>query len=178
MSTTLKQIEAIPTSYPAVPSGLSAEATALDADMIWQRIESYIVHRWTARSVVWIVEGSGDWEAPLSPATISTVKVWQDNSWEVVTLLASALGGYELPTECPYQVTASVGGGTVPAGVNEAFRRLAEYMVDQGGGVSGATSSSHDIGAISISHNRSASWIARAMQNSGAGDLLRNYRRI
>ncbi len=55
MSTTLKETEAIAAAYPATPAGLSTAAAALDPDVIWQRIESYIAHRWTARSVVWTV---------------------------------------------------------------------------------------------------------------------------
>ena len=46
-------------------SALSTAAAALDADMIWQRIEAYIAHRWTERDVTWIVEGPGEWHPPL-----------------------------------------------------------------------------------------------------------------
>ncbi|MFC3118192.1 hypothetical protein ACFOHS_07920 [Jhaorihella thermophila] len=53
----LKRDEAIPASYPAVPSGLSVAAAALDGDMIWQRIEAYTAHRFTDRQVIWTVEG-------------------------------------------------------------------------------------------------------------------------
>ena len=97
MTTTIKQSEAIPTDYPAAPS-LSTAAAALDEQMIWQRIESYIAYRWTSRAVVWTVEGPGEWHAPLTPATVSTVEVWsRANEWETATLDASPLGGYCLP---------------------------------------------------------------------------------
>jgi hypothetical protein len=177
MATTLKQIEASPASYPDAPVGLSAAAAALDADMIWQRIESYIAHRWTDREVIWTVEGSGDWSASLTPATVTAVEIWQDNTWAATTPDASFLGGFDLPSEGPYRITADVGSGTPPAGVLEAFRRLAEYMADATGGPSGAASQNTSIGPITTSYDRNPAWLAKAMQLSGAGDLLRPYRR-
>ncbi|MEY8838489.1 hypothetical protein AB9K41_05580, partial [Cribrihabitans sp. XS_ASV171] len=81
MAVTLKEVEAIPAAYPASPEGLSAAAATLDAAMIWQRIEAYCRDRWTARQVVWTVEGSGEWEAPLQPATLNTVEVWESGAW-------------------------------------------------------------------------------------------------
>lgn len=178
MVTTLKQNESFPASYPPAPSGLSANAAALDADMIWQRIESYIAYRWTARTVVWTVDGGGAWSPPLTPAIISTTEVWQDNAWVTVALIASPLEGVQLPGDGPYRITASVGIGTVPAGVSEAFRRLAEYMAGQTDRAGVSRYSTEIGGAISESYDRNPAWLARAMQNSGAGDLLRNYRRV
>ena len=40
----------------------------------------------------------------------------------------------------------------------------------------GATSEKYDIGTVTIERSRAAAWMARAMANSGAGDLLRPYR--
>lgn len=37
---------------------------------------------------------------------------------------------------------------------------------------------SHTEGAINIEYERAQSWLARAMQNSGAADLLRAYRSV
>ena len=71
----IEQVEVIPATYPAV-TGLSVAAAALDPAMIWQRIEDYIAYRWTARAVVWTVEGPGEWEPPLTPSTVSAVEVW------------------------------------------------------------------------------------------------------
>jgi hypothetical protein len=179
-ATTIKQTEEIPASYPATPSGLSAAAAALDADMIWQRIEAYIAHRFTEREVTWIVEGPGDWQPPLSPAAIDTVEVWQADAWEAVTLSPSALGGYVLPGCGPYRFTGTLAGGSpgpaVPAVVERAFVLLAEYMAAKKG-QAGATSERVTAGSVTVEKSRSASWAAEAMQNSGAGDLLRNYRR-
>ena len=59
---------------------------------------------------------------------------------------------------------------------NEASPWLAEYMaVDQNS--LGATSESYNVGPITVSTSRNAAWMARAMVNSGAADLLRPYRR-
>ena len=172
----LKRDEAIPASYPAVPSGLSTAAAALDSDMIWARIESYIAYRWTDREVVWTVEGGGDWASDLTHATLRATELWQSNAWAAVTLEPSPLGGLCLPGAGPYRFTADVGSGTVPAVVDEAFRRLAEYMAETEDHP-GSSGYKVNIGPVDIEETRSPTWMARAMQNSGAGDLLRNYRR-
>lgn len=176
MAVTIKQAEAAPEAYPDAPDGLSTAAAALDADMIWQRIESYIAHRWTERDVVWTVEGPGDWQPPLAPATIATTEIWQGDAWQTVTLSPSALGGYALPGCGPYRFSGTAGDGDVPAAVNEAFKRLAEYMAAKKG-KPGATHDRITAGTVTIEQSRSASWMAQALQNSGAADLLRNYRR-
>jgi len=177
MATTIKQVEAIPAAYPATPSGLSAAAAALEAGMIWQRIEAYIAHRYTSRAIEWIVEGCGDWHPPLAPATISTVEVWQSNAWTSATLDPSPLGGYVLPSGT-YRFAGTVGGGTAPEIVDEAFRRLAEYMAASKRGSPGTTRERVTAGSVTVDKSRSASWAAEAMVNSGAADLLRNYRRV
>lgn len=175
MVETLKREEAVPTSYPSVPFGLSAAAAALDSDMIWARIESYIAHRWSEREVVWTVQGTGWWQPDLTPATVTTTEKWSAYSWASVTLNASPLGGYELDGEV-YRITADVGGGTVPAEVQEAFRRLAEYMAEA---VErhGAGRYEIKLGEMTEGFDRSPKWQAQAMQLSGAADLLRKYRR-
>jgi hypothetical protein len=62
--------------------------------------------------------------------------------------------------------------------VNEAFRRLAEYVAGKPGRYAGASFESVNIGeAISESVRRDPAWMAMALQNSGAGDLLRSFRR-
>lgn len=178
MTTTLKQTEAAPTEYPAAPSNLSTAAAALDAIMIWQRIEAYTAYRWTVRNVVWIVEGPGEWKPTLWPATITTVEAWcRAGEWETATIDASPLGGYMLPYTGPWRFTGTAGGGTVPANVNEAFRRLAEYFTAKPG-KAGARSEDIGAGSIRIAYSRDPAWMANAMQNSGAGDLLRNYRYV
>ncbi|WP_111431020.1 hypothetical protein [Rhodobacteraceae bacterium DSL-40] len=176
MVATLHEVEAEPADWPASPALEPAEA-ALDPAFIWQRIEAWVSHRWTPREVVWIVEGPGEWVPRLTPAVIESVEVWSDG-WQAVALDASPLGGYALPGEGPYRFTATAGGGTVPAAVNEAFRRLAEYFAGHDGRWSGATSEVEEIGEIKTSSERSVTWLARAMAYSGAADLLRPYRRL
>lgn len=178
MTTTLRQSEAVPASYPDAPDGLSTAAAALNADFIWHRIESYIAYRWTEREVVWTAEGIGWWTPSLSPASITTVEIWRNDAWETVTLSPAPLGGYCLPGCGPYRFTATVGDPDidVPAAVLEAFRRLAEYMATKAE-TPGASSEAVTIGEISTNIRRSASWMASALQNSGAADLLRPYRR-
>ena len=176
MAATVKQDEAVPATYPATPSGLSTGAAAVPPAVIWQRIEPYVSTRWTARQVIWIAEGPGDWALPLAPPfAVTAFEEWTGSAWTAFSPDLSPYG-YALAGEGPYRFTATVGGGTVPAAVNEAFRRLAEYMaVDQNS--LGATSESYNVGPITVSTSRNAAWMARAMVNSGAADLLRPYRR-
>lgn len=172
MTTTLKQTEAVPESYPA--SGLSPEPD--NAAVVWQRLESYISHRWTPRQVVWIVEGPGEWCPPLTPATIATVEVWSGaDEWEDVTTNASPLGGYWLPATGPWRFTGEVGDddADVPASVLEAFRRLSGYLdaARHRPGLRSVTA-----GSVSATY-RDELATAQALQRSGAADLLRPYRR-
>lgn len=173
----IKQFEAVPAAYPSAPSGLSAPAAALDAGMIWARIEAYTAHRFTQREVVWTLLGDGgdQFHPPLAPVVSREAHVWQNEAWEALTLLDGPLGVC-LPYDGTYRITAQVGAGDVPAPVNEAFKRLAEYLADDPG-TAGASSTSVAIGPIQETLDRNPAWIAKAMQYSGAGDLLRNYRR-
>lgn len=174
--------EGLPAEYPASPEGLSTAAAALNADMVWQRIEAYICARYTERDIEWIVEGPGDWRPPLKPATIETVEEWVAEDWEPVTTLSpSPLGGYTLPGLGPYRFTGTVGDddADIPASAIEAFRRVIEYMagVDENDrpGARSHSFSVPDLHAETV--ERSASWMAQALQNSGAADLLRDLRR-
>jgi hypothetical protein len=180
MAVTIKQTEAIPESYPDVDqyahrAGELWEAdddtNEVNASAIWQRIEAYTAHRWTARAVTWIVEGIGEWTPPLTPATIQTVEIWTGTEWETVTAPDSPLGGYWLSGEGPYRFTASVGGGDVPEAVQEAYRRLYEYSKGITNQFRGdASHAGGDGGPV-------YGWAAKSIQLSGAADLLRPYRR-
>jgi len=179
----LKQFEETPEAYPTVPGGLSDGAAALDGNMIWQRIEAYVAHRWTPREVVWTLQGNGgdDFVPKLTPMTSYSARFWGDQ-WKGLTLENGPLGVI-LPVCGIYQIIAQVGDGDVPAAVSEAFRRLAEYSAEIGVDslIAGHPShTSHDVsidGALSESFKRSVTWTARSMQLSGAADLLRPYRR-
>lgn len=170
MAVTIRQTEEIPVSYPAILGHLELPA-------VWQRIEAYTAWRWTPRQVVWLVEGAGDWQAPLAPAVLQSVETWDGGLWKACTPDASAWGGYDLPGCGPYRITATVRGGECPAAVIEAARRLADYLDGMPDIAPGATSYSLNIGQVQESIEVSTSHIGRAMQNSGAADLLRPYRR-
>ena len=173
----IKQFEEAPAAYPAAPSGLSARAAALDANMIWARIEAYTAWRFTEREVIWTLIGDGgDQFTPrLTPVVSHMAEQWLNENWRPLTLLDGPLG-IILPSDGIYKIMAQVGGGNVPAAVSEAFRRLAEYLADDPG-TAGASSTAVEIGPIREELERNPNWVARAMQHSGAGDLLRPYRR-
>lgn len=178
----IRQFEDAPENYPAAPSGLSARAAALDANMIWARIEAYTAWRFTEREVIWTLIGDGgdQFNPRLTPVVSREGHVWRQDAWVPVSLLDGPLG-IILPSDGTFKVTARVGGGDVPAAVSEAFRRLAEYL-------EGARNSTNEPGASSVRTSigddlnfeveRNPNWMARAMQQSGAGDLLRPYRRV
>jgi hypothetical protein len=178
MAVTIRQTESMPAAYPDPPEVMTAAALALDLDLIWQRIEAYIAHRWAERDVVFIAEGPGEWEPPLFPVTITTAEVWRGEAWHELTLPESPMGGYLLAGHGPYRFTGTAGDdeADVPAVVMEAFKRLAEYSA-QSKGKAGARHERIGAGSISLSHTRHEAWLGRAMMNSGAGDLLRPYRR-
>lgn len=167
----LSQDEAAPASYPAAPSDLSTAAANIPASIIWQRLEAWIAARWGERNVVWTVQGPGTFATPLRPASIDTVERW-DGAWSEVTPPSAPLG-IELG-EAVYRITATVGSTDAPPeAVLEAYRRLAEYFAQvRTDPASGHTS----IQDGDFSFDRPAAWAARAMQYSGAADLLRGYR--
>lgn len=156
---------------PALPMG----------DVAWQRIENYIRWRYTPRTVTWFVRGCGYFEPNRLPYIVTSTELWSNRAreWEAATLDPSPRGGFYLPSSGPWRITATVGGGspapTIPPTVLEAWKRLAGYLA-QPTGTPGATSESISAGSISISTRRSESWMAQALQNSGAADLLRGYR--
>lgn len=182
MASLLSEVENEPESRPALPADLFGKVTAegggdlselvrmaklVPVDPLWHRLERYVAFRWGVRSVVWIVEGPGDWCPRLHPAAVTGAEVWQSDGWVATTLPVGPLG-YALEAES-YRVTADVGSlDDPPAVIFEAIRRLAMYVAqthDDPGG------SSEVDGA-----RRSASWPARALMSSGAADLLRKFR--
>ncbi|GLI93945.1 hypothetical protein [Methylocystis echinoides] len=175
MATTIQEDEEVPASYPAAPSGLSAAAAALSAAMIWARIEAFTAWRYSARGVTWIVEGPGEWIAPLKPATSVSTYVWENSAWSAYTLPASPRGGYDLPGCGPYKITATLGAAaTVPEIVKEAYRRLAEFYATAATAPGVRQENVDGIGSTEFDLNA----IASAMNRSGAGDLLRSFRRV
>ena len=172
----LQRDEAVPAFHPAPPSGLSLEAMMLNVSALWARIEAHTAHRFTTREVVWTVEGPGEFKPALQPATITAREVWDGVAWITASLSDGPLGGVLLAGQGPYRFTADVGGGDVPAPVSEAYRRLAEYLAEDGN-PAGASSYSYRLGDVEETTQRSPAHVARALQNSGAADLLRTFRR-
>ena len=171
----LSENEGEPSNYPAPPMSMSQDALMLDKAALWSRIESWIAHRWGERSVVWIVEGPGVFVPRLKPATIDTTEQWAGDAW-VAGSLSPAPVGYKLD-EGTFRVTATVGSAdTPPPDVFEAFRRYVEYAADTSEIGIVATSGVRTFGDVSVQSDRPAAWQAKALHNSGAGDLLKRYR--
>lgn len=187
MAVTMRQIEAVPETYPEI-TGLIFPLAEGEGAWIWQRIESYIAHRYTARDVIWTVEGGGDWTPPLAPAVVTVAHRWDGVDW-ITASLSDGPYGYCLPDGGPYSITATVGGGDVPAAVMKAAMRLANYLTvrinsadpqlwattSKGQGVN--VEDGTGIVNTEDSWQRPKDWTANAMQLSGAADLLRPYRR-
>lgn len=179
----LKQFETSPAAYPAAPTGLTELAASLDADVIWARIETYIAFRFSEREVVWTLaaDAGSEFNPRLAPMLSYVAHRWDGAIWQPVTLSDGPLG-ICFPSSGTYRIIAQVGGGEVPAPVAEAFRRLAEYTVPGQDdnlltGRPGASSHTGELDGVSETIERNPAWLAKAMQWSGAADLLRNYRR-
>ncbi len=173
-ATTLRQDEAAVEDYPEVDVSTEAEPFLPAA---WARIEAYIAWRYSPRVVSWIAEGPGDWQPQLRPATITSVEEWRGSTWEETTLDPSPLGGVVLKGCGPYRFTADVGvdEADVPPLVAEAVKRLAEYLAATAG-TDGAGMRSESIPDVwQGEYDNKAR--ARALQDSGAADLLRGFRR-
>ena len=178
----LRENEGVVEEYPPAPSGLSTEAKAIVPAIIWERLENWIAHRFAVRSVSWVAGGAGEWTPPLTPATITTVEAWDGSEWSAVTLDPSPCGGYMLPVLGVFRFTGTVGGDPdddLPATITEAYRRIAEYLAAAAGVnvPAGAASYEVDFGPIKENIQINPAFMARAMVNSGAADLLRQYRR-
>lgn len=165
----LSEDEVVP-AYPAAPSGLTPAAAALDPAALWRRLETWTTRRWPARNVTWIVCGAGAFVPRLAPAVLVTAEQWDGNTWSAITPAAAPFGlVLELGT---YRLTYTVGDNAdIPASVAEAYRRLAEFSA-QVQGNAGLTS----VKDGDYSATFSASAAAKALQLSGAADLLRPYR--
>ena len=171
---TLEIEESAPAEYPEIPN-LPAEIAAAT---VWSRLESWIGWRWGSRAVVFIVEGPGSWLPPLKPFTATTIEAWQGEQWVEVEGQAAALG-YTLVSEGPFRITGDCGAEEdPPAIVLEAAYRLGQYLVTTSSrkfeNVVIAKEASEEIDSFEYGSPNVA---ARALQYSGAADLLRPYRR-
>lgn len=180
----IKETEAIPASYPAVIpyphtnfDPITVQDAQIDEALIWQRIEAYIAHRWTEREVIWIVaaDAGEEWTPRLTPVVSHIAERWDGSAWQAVTLLDGP-EGLCIPSGGRYRITATVGAGNPPESVLEAFRRLHEYAR----GIAESWKAETAVYRTDGGHGASqapAGWAGKAIQLSGAADLLRNYRR-
>ena len=158
---------------------LSDGALQLDRPALWRRLEDWMSHRWGVRTVTWRLRGPGLWEPRLTPASVTVIDTWDADAseWRPATLQPDPMG-YALDP-FTYRVTADVGEDSdPPPTVKEAYRRLAEYVAEAETVARGASAVSERTGDLSVSTRRPTNWMAMALQNSGAADLLRRYRRV
>lgn len=182
--TTVKIIEGTPETRPTIALPFSYfELSAAGREAVWQRIEAWVSYRWGARSCTFIVETGTrrTWRPPLHPFTVETVEAWTGEAWEPVTLAPDYSGGVTLGYATAYRFTGVLGTDDAPpADVVEAYRRLADYFVAvriHSPMIGSARHEQHAANGASVAIERAPTWTARAMQQSGAADLLRNYRR-
>tara|TARA_B100001540_G_scaffold105745_1_gene95316 strand:- start:2949 stop:3512 length:564 start_codon:yes stop_codon:yes gene_type:complete len=183
----IKFEEAEPATWPTLTEIYDDASTENTPVMphVWQRIEDHIAYRWTARSCVWTVQGPGDWRPHLSPVSAVTVEVWDETTgtWSAVIADPIPADGFYLPREKTYRINATAGdnAGAVPQPVVEAYNRLSDYLVEETVTAIPVGSSAHALklgDGIDESITRSPNYVAKALQYSGAADLLRKYRRV
>ncbi|KDA03067.1 hypothetical protein [Hyphomonas oceanitis] len=177
-----KRYEEVPSVYPSAPEGLSTEAAAIDASVIWARIEAWIAYRWKERDVRWAVENEGYgtqyWEADLTPVTLTTAERFTGTEWIEITPDSASFNGYAISSAGLFRFSGTAGEDEVPPKpVLEAYRRLAEYLADESVVPAGASRASVRAGSVSLNVTRDPNWKGHALQASGAADLLRPYRR-
>jgi hypothetical protein len=165
-----------------------SEGSALDPvapdRALWERLESYIAYRWGVRQAAWTINGCGEWNPSLGPTSNLTADVWDSDTftWSAITPDQSPLGGFIFNDNRTYRITGTLGTtDPVPPAVVEAYFRLRDYVAEATAETIpvGVASHSLKIGdGYSEEISRNPNYLARSMNYSGAGDLLRSYRRI
>ena len=148
-------------TYPPAPSGV----TGTVPEVIWSKLENYCACRWSTAEIEFVVcpHGVLAWRPPYYPYTIDTVNgdPAEVNEFGEVTLSERSI------------VVCTIGGQAVTAGVEEAYKRFADYYAAEP--MNGVSRYSIDVGDISESWSRRRDW--GALGNSGAAELLRKYRK-
>ena len=170
MNLNLQQIEGLPESYPEVGGGI----VSADAAVAWQRVERYIKVRFMPREIVWMVQGDTEqvWFPPVGPVT-AIAGEFADGAMPFTLMPCGT--GYRLPNAL-VKLTATVGAGPIPLSVTNAVSRLAHYCAADVPVPGGVRSYSLNVGDMSESMTLAPDRLAKAMQDSGAADLLRSYR--
>lgn len=146
------------------------------ATTAWQRVEQWIAWRWDKRDVTWLVEGAGMFKPPLTPWALKEngVKVWDGSDWQTTDSYCANPLGINLPGGL-YQIEAEAGNDDqAPEAVCEAVRRLRDYMLELE--QPGVKSHTETLDKLTVSVSRSERAAARALELSGAADLLRPWR--
>jgi hypothetical protein len=173
MDLTSRYIESeteISVTYPPAPDGLSDDAAAIDAAVIWDRLEAFTNFRWSETVVEIVVNPDHEiqWKPPYAPFVVDLVNGEPANpdQFGAVTIRNRAI------------VRATIGGAVPSETVKTAYRRLSEYFAVRGRVPAGAQRYSVNIGGdISESISQRSDHMARAMHNSGAADLLRKFKK-
>lgn len=206
MAELMREVEGVPESWPVIPEAdlipitdITGQPVNSDLAWVWQRIEAYSRERWTPREVVWLVQGGGAWTPPLSPVRIEMMETWAGD-WMPGAGKRSPWGSLVLSGDA-HRITGIVGeNNPVPPVVMKAAARLANYLTQQIDGsdpdlwatkmrwivtppdeaitVGEGTASITRGHKTEESYERAADYIAKALQYSGAADLLRPYRRM
>ncbi|MEM6438548.1 MAG: hypothetical protein AAF763_02460 [Pseudomonadota bacterium] len=181
MTRLLEMDEGEPNAWPEIVDRMGAllgrdpNDPAVEMAAVWRRIEAWVSWRGPARSAAFTLEGPGEWRPPLHPFALLQAFRWDATSriWMETTLPAAPLG-YELD-DGRWLVTGTAGNddAPVPAEIYEAAQRLEEYM-------RGIANKNKDSFAYTelYQSRRAARYAARALELSGAADLLRPWRKL
>lgn len=158
----------------------AARPLGYEDESLWRRIEQYIVWRWGERSVSWTLRGEGFFVPPLKPVTVTAVERFNiEGDWVAYTHRPTPFG-VRLGSCGFYKITGTAGtSGNPPEDVLEAFTRMKDYLAAvQGVEHVGATSVAEALPGVSLTVNRPAQSMARALEYSGAADILKAYRHV
>jgi len=150
----------ISTTYPDAPN---------DDPVIWDRLEAFCNFRWSETVMEFVVNPPCEiqWQPPYEPFTVDLVngEAATPDDFGAVTLREKS------------KVRATIGGATPSATVLKAYERLADYMAATDDAPGGTSRYSVTIGDLSESWSRHPDYMARAIHNSGAADLLRKFKK-
>lgn len=166
----------------------STRPAGYDDEALWRRIEKYIHWRWWSRPVQWVIRGEGMFIPPLKPVTVDTVHRFNDygspayepGDWVPQTKTLTPFGVTFRTGLGFYQITGTAGHDEdPPEDVLEAYHRLNDYLasVYEDGHV-GATTVTDSVPGVSLTVRRPTHALARALELSGAADILKAYRNV
>ncbi len=151
---------------------------------VGRRIEAYIAWRWGERPVEWVIKGEGLFIPPLKPVTITAVERFNSmlepaGEWVPHTQRRTPFG-VEFRNNGYYRIQGIAGADTPPPeDVLEACDRLRDYLASiKEDGHPGATTVSDSLPGVALTVRRPTQALARALEYSGAADLLKAYRYV